>query len=227
MDDVLWALSDKFRCHWIKVNFYQEDPKINDAVTLKDVRFCEATRKALFDPILLDSDSVSCPGARYAFGWDKHFASQGAAPCFDKGPLSKDKMVSLLPHVVRFDDPIKYIGLNIAGDPDVFMSYVSPEQMLELLIIFHNHTGKNLNTSVSALMSICSEIGAKTYLKQTVSFTFGCRDSRKYADIEKENIAVGIPRNLIHIFVNDKQESRQKKADPEELFAEEALNAQR
>ena len=52
------------------------------------------------------------------------------------------------------------------------------------------------------MVSICGGIAVRTYLENEISFSFGCDDSRKYADIRRENLAVGIPNRLFKIFVD-------------------------
>ena len=82
------------------------------------------------------------------------------------------------------------------------MSYMPPEEVMNLIKIYQNHQGENLDVSLSTVMSICSGIAVRTYLEDKVSFSFGCDDSRKYADMKRENLAVGIPRKLFNVFVD-------------------------
>jgi len=42
MDRINWKFSDKFRSHWIKVKFYEENPKLKDVDKPKKIRFCQA-----------------------------------------------------------------------------------------------------------------------------------------------------------------------------------------
>jgi len=64
MDRINWEFTDKFRSHWIKVKFYEENPKLKDVEKPKKTKFCEATNEAITRPILLSKASISCPGAR-------------------------------------------------------------------------------------------------------------------------------------------------------------------
>jgi len=75
------------------------------------------------------------------------------------------------------------------------------------------------------MMSICGGVAAKAYLKREICISFGCQDSRKYADIGRENLVVGIPKNLLNIFIDFKEEQTQKNEDLEELLVGEALSA--
>jgi len=51
------------------------------------------------------------------------------------------------------------------------------------------------------MMSICSGVAVRTFLDNKISLSFGCDDSRKYADLRRENMAVGIPKALFDVFI--------------------------
>ena len=199
MDKVNQRFSDKFRSHWVKVKFYQEKPK-DDAKRLKGVRFCGATREAILHPILLDKESVACPGAQHAFGWKSLFKNNSLQGCCDKRDMQEDAlkpMVSLVPFLKK---PFKYIGLNTEGVPDLVMSYVPPQEVMSLIKIYHNKIGGNLDVSLCAMMAVCGGVAVRSYLDEKISLSFGCDDSRKFADMRRENLAVGIPKKLFQIF---------------------------
>ena len=202
MDDIQWKFSDKFRNHWIKVKFYKEKPSLKDTKKLKNVRFCEATNEAMLNPILLDKKSISCPGAQHAFGWRLNSKNEFLENCYDKRQAQKDILKSIISQTPYFKKPFEYIGLNTEGAPDLVMSYMPPEEVMNLMKIYQNHKGENFDISLSTMMSICSGIAVRTYLEDKVSFSFGCDDSRKYADMRRENLAVGIPRKLFNVFVD-------------------------
>ena len=202
MDDIQWKFSDKFRSHWIKVKFYKEKPHLKEAKKLKDVKFCEATNEAMINPILLDKESISCSGAQYAFGWRSNYKNELLKNCYNKRQAKNNTLKSIITQTPQFKKSFKYIGLNTDGSPDLIMSYMPPEEVMNLIKIYQNHQGENLDVSLSTVMSICSGIAVRTYLEDKVSFSFGCDDSRKYADVRRENLAVGIPRKLFNVFVD-------------------------
>ena len=82
------------------------------------------------------------------------------------------------------------------------MSYMPPGEIMNLLKIYHRHQGENLDVSLCTMMSICGDIAVKTYLEEKINISFGCDDSRKFADIRRDNLAVGIPKKLIKFFVD-------------------------
>jgi uncharacterized protein (DUF169 family) len=201
MHDIHRRFSDKFRSLWIKVKFYQEEPN-EDARRLKDVRFCEATREANSYPILLDKGSIICPGAQHAFGWDSLYKNKLLENCCDKQDMQSGVLKSMLSRIPYFKKPFKYIGLNTAGIPDLVMSYMSPKEIMSLIKIYNNKKGGNLDISLCTILAICGGIAVRTYLEEKISLSFGCDDSRKYADMRREYLAIGIPSKLFKLFLD-------------------------
>ena len=200
MDNIHRRFSDKFRSYWIKVKFYKDKPKDGDAKRLKDVRFCEATREAILHPILLDKESIACSGAQHAFGWNSLYKNKLLQGCCDKRNVRKDTLKSMLSRIPYFKKPFKYIGLNTEGTPDILMSYITPQEVMELIKIYHNKEGGNLDVSLCTMMAVCGGVAVRTYLDEKISLSFGCDDSRKYADMRRESLAVGIPNRLFKLF---------------------------
>jgi len=202
MDDMQQKLSDKFRSHWIKIKFYQKDPRVDEDQVLHGVRFCEAVKSALLKPALLTNESISCPGARYVFGWDDHFNQRSLDGCADKQLLNQKVIESLLPQIPRFEKPFSSIGLNMPGDFDLLISFLSPEQMMSVIMAYHNAFGKKLECSLSSMMSICGGVAVQTILNKDISLSFGCRDSRSYADIGRHRLVAGISKSILGAFVS-------------------------
>ncbi len=200
MKDVHQRFSDKFGSHWIKVKFYQEKPNDDESIRLKEARFCEATKEAILHPILLDKDNISCSGALHAFGWKSLYEDKLLQGCCDKRGTKENSLKSMVSRAPFLKKPFKYIGLNTAGVPDLVMSYIPPQEVMSLIKIYHNKKGGNLDVSLCPMMAVCSGVAVRTYLEKKISFSFGCDDSRKFADMRRENLAVGIPKKLFKIF---------------------------
>ncbi len=194
--------SDKFRTQWIKVKFYTEKPNFKDVKRLEGVRFCEATREAIMHPVLLDRDSISCAGAQYAFGWRSNYKDELLKGCYDKRKTQKNILESMLAEVPYFKKAPKYIGLNTEGEPDMIMSYMPPGEIMNLLKIYHSHQGESLDVSLCTMMSICGCIAVRTYLEKKITLSFGCDDSRNFADMRRDNLAIGIPKRLFKDFLD-------------------------
>ncbi len=185
---------------WIKVKFYFEKNEFKDAQYLRDVRFCEAAAKSLLHPVVVDSQNIICPGARYVFGWQdkKDLVSH----CLKRTQMSKDNIYSLVQQMPRFQKTIKSIGLNTEDEPDLIISRVTPKDVMNLISLYHIKTGQCLDVSTCSIMSICGGIAGKTFLNETISLSFGCVDSRKFAQLERDRLVIGIPKrhfNLVDI----------------------------
>ena len=46
-------------------------------------------------------------------------------------------------------------------------------------------------------MSVCGNVIAKSYMKDTIAISFGCLESRRNGGIIPDEVAVGIPFDLI------------------------------
>ena len=97
----------------------------------------------------------------------------------------------------RLKRPFEYIGINMEGEPDLIMSSIMPRDAMDLINLYHIKTGKNLDVSLSSMMSICGGIAVRAFLENRITLSFGCMDSRKYAQIGKDRLVVGVPRVLI------------------------------
>jgi len=188
-----------FRSHWIKVKFYEKKPGVAFK-KLKNTRFCEATRKAVLHPVLLDKESVSCPGARHAFGWGSLFKNNLFKRCRDKNYIKENNLRKMVSQAPVLKKPFRYIGLNTTDSPDLVISYVTPDTVMSLLKRYHDKTGENMDVSLGTVMSVCGGVAVRTYLEDSVNLSFGCDDSRKFADMRNENVSVGIPKKMFSIF---------------------------
>ena len=178
-----------------------DKPDLNGVKRLKNVKFCEATNEAITQPIILDRGSISCPGAQHAFGWKSEYKNGLLDSCTDKRQIKKSVLKSMSFEVPHFKKPFKYIGLNTDGEPDLVMSYIAPSNVMNFIRVFNNKYGKSVNCSLCSMMSICGGIAAATYLNKNINISFGCNDSRRFADIKRDNLAIGIPRELFEDFL--------------------------
>jgi uncharacterized protein (DUF169 family) len=200
MTNVHRKLSERFRSQWVKVKFFNNEPVLSGVKRLKDVRFCEATKEAMSNPVILDRGSVSCPGARHAFGWENNSEKEFLNRCRVKSNFKEAILRSTFSRSPRFKIPFKYIGLNIEGEPDIVMSYMAPSDVMNFIKVFNEKFGRDLKCSLRSMMSICGGIAVETYLNKNVSISFGCDDSRKFANMKRDNLAVGIPNKLFKAF---------------------------
>jgi uncharacterized protein (DUF169 family) len=194
-------IAEKFSSQWIKVKFYEKEPRLNGVTRPKNVRFCEALNLAITKPIILSKESISCESAQYVFGWREKFDTQLLDSCQDKCRVSDKILKSLLSNIPRFNKPFSHIGLNTDDEPDLVISFVAPQEMMRIIKVYNNHNGKNVEVSLNSMMGLCGNIAVKSFLEEKISISFGCLDSRKFADMRRDSLAVGIPRKLFKTFV--------------------------
>jgi len=192
---------EKFSSQWIKVKFYKKEPRFDGVTRPKNIRFCEAVNLAITQPVILSKESLSCESAQYVFGWREKLDNQLLAGCQDKCKAPDKILKSLLLSIPRFKKPFSHIGLNTDDKPDLVMSFIAPQEMMKIIKVYNNHTGKNVEVSLNSMMGLCGNIAAKTYLEEKINISFGCLDSRKFADMRRDSLAVGIPRKLFKAFV--------------------------
>ena len=51
------------------------------------------------------------------------------------------------------------------------------------------------------LLYVPGNCDLSSFLEEKISISFGCLDSRKFAEIGRDRLAVGIPRKLFKVFV--------------------------
>jgi len=202
MDRINLKFSQKFGSHWIKVKFYKKKPNLKEGKRVEGVRFCEAVKEAIVHPILLDRKSISCEGAQYALGWRSKYKNELLNNCHDKNQIEIKALRSLLSNAPYFKKPFEYIGLNTKGEPDLIISFSTPEKIKELIKIYNYRNGGNLDVSFNSMMPICGDIAVKSYLEKKVSLSFGCDDSRKFSGSGRDTLAIGIPNRLFKVFVD-------------------------
>ena len=202
MDRINWKFSKKFGRHWIKVKFYKEKPELKEGKRIEGVRFCEAIKKAITYPLLLDKGSIACEGAQYALGWKPEGKNEVLKNCKDKNLLQMKVLKSIVSKSSCLEKPFEFIGLNTEGEPDLVVSFLAPQEVHEMVKVYNYHYGDELDISLSSMMSVCSGIVAKTYREEQFSLSFGCDDSRKFAEMGRDTLAVGVPKKLFSVFTD-------------------------
>jgi uncharacterized protein (DUF169 family) len=193
--------SEKFSSQWIKVKFYNRDPNFNGATRPKSIRFCEALKSAITKPIIINEKNLSCESARHAFGWREKFNKDLLEKCKNKRNVNDEIFESLLSTVPRINKSFSSIGLNTDDEPDMVIACVSPQDMMEIVRIYNNRKGESLELSLNSVSGICSNVAVKSFLNGNVNISFGCTDSRRYADIGRDRLTVGIPNRLFELFI--------------------------
>ena len=189
-------ISERLPLPWVKVKFYRKKPGFN--LENERLRFCEAVNKAKLKPLLLNRENINCPSALYVFGWNDK--SNLVKYCVRKRIFSHNEISQLVNYLKSLDSSIKYLGLNTDEDPDLIISYLSPEQVMRILRIYFDYKKIPLTLEVSPLMSVCGSV-VKSFLEDKINISFGCEDSRKYGNIGRDRLVISIPKSHFEIFL--------------------------
>lgn len=183
---------------WTTVKFYFNDEAVPDVRAAGDLRFCEAVLEARSGPLILRPGDLSCPGAKYVFGWDSGCRDEIAAELAKRRGMERDAAEILISQVPVLTKPPVAIGLNSDNRPDLIVSYCQPPTAMELLKLWQSEFGGgNLQSKFSSILSVCGNVSVGCYLSQEVSLSFGCDDARKFAGIGRDRLVIGIPYALI------------------------------
>ncbi|WP_342305635.1 DUF169 domain-containing protein [Methanolobus sp. ZRKC5] len=77
--------------------------------------------------------------------------------------------------------------------PDVVLIIAKPGQVMELSQALLHKTGGRVNAGFAGKQSVCADGVAYPYLTGEAGVTIGCSGSRKYTEIQDEEMIMGIP----------------------------------
>lgn len=177
---------------WVAIKF-EKEIIAND---IEPVRFCEAVCKSQKETISLSFSNICCDGAKRCFGWLKNSDIKLAQILFEKTGTSHDIAFKLIRSVPVLTEKFSGVSLSKDIDGDVYITYTSPESAMKLVRSWQAIMGRNLDTEISGIMSVCGNVAVKIYIDQKISISFGCPDSRKYGGIAKEQLVIGLPHKL-------------------------------
>lgn len=183
---------------WTSVKFYFSGAAVPDVKMAGDLRFCEAILRARSGPLLLRPNAVSCPGAKYVFGWDRKRRDEIVAELVKRRGMEPDTAENLISQVPVLTRPPVAIGLNSDDAPDLVVSYCQPPTAMDLLKLWQaEFGGGNLMSGLSSILSVCGNVSVGSYLSEEVSLSFGCDDAREFAGIGRDRLVIGVPYPLI------------------------------
>jgi uncharacterized protein (DUF169 family) len=177
---------------WVAIKF----EKLIPANDIEPVRFCEAVYKAQNKHISLSSQNICCEGAKRCFGWLKNNDVKLAQRISEKTGIDQNIACELVRSVPVLNEKFSGISLGKDIDGDVYISYASPESAMKMVRDWQKMTSQNLRVDISGIMSVCGNVAVGSCLRQSISISLGCPDSREYGGIEKEQLVIGIPYSI-------------------------------
>lgn len=172
-------------------------------------RHCELVQKASRgETFYATADEQVCKGGASALGLMKapekvktgemyqslgRFSSIGSAKrTMDQVPKIENIMYGLI-----------YAPLDKASfDPDVIVVICNPAQAMKLAQALVYTLGGRLEADFAGIQSICADAVAGPFINKRPNITLGCSGSRKFAEIQPEEVIVGMNGENIGCVVN-------------------------
>ena len=194
--DAIELFQEQFDLKGVGVKFYSDEIDTSNFQLLREVKFCQAVRLARDQSVLLDKDSITCKGARYALGFEKEIKEEILNAIKFRRGISREiaeQLVNSIPRITN--SPYKYIALNVS-DPDILIFYMTPKRFMEFLKVYQR-TGNSLDVKLSSITAMCGDVAVQTILTKKICIYFGCDDSREYGEVADKELIVGIPNEKI------------------------------
>jgi len=189
------VVENYFATRGVGIGLLQDIRRYKDYQKVGNISFCQAVRRARSGPVRIKKDLLSCPGARFVFG----VAGAGPAPIINALVQNRNMNTTTakktVGRVVRLEKAFEWIVLHRRLSK-VNIFFFTPEKTMRLLTLFQT-TGERLTVDLSSIMALCGEITVRTLVSEKTTFSFGCRDSRKYSGIKNHELVIGMPKNKI------------------------------
>jgi uncharacterized protein (DUF169 family) len=111
----------------------------------------------------------------------------------DARGCSDECAARLIDETPRCIDGIRAIGINLSDRPDVFIATLQPTQVMRVVQLYQAKLGRIYQTEISSVMSACGNTFVKALQLQNMAISFGCDDSRKFGDVGRDRLFVGLP----------------------------------
>lgn len=186
---------------WHGVSFYDHVPECPQGTyKAKGVRFCEATVVARVHKVLMDPRDLTCPGARFAFGYGRDVREEMVRNLRQKG-YPEEGLERIMEETPRLEDPPVAVGLDMGNKPDVVMAALLPDQAMRLIRLYEKRQERALSAALSGVMSICANIAVRALQTGDLALSFGCEDARAFGGIPRERLVAGMPYSLAQSLV--------------------------
>jgi uncharacterized protein (DUF169 family) len=210
-------ISDKLKEHLklnkspVAIKFVLREEDIPEGIKKLEngARHCELVQKASQGEIFYTTaEEQTCKGGASALGLVEapekvktgemyqslgRFSSMGSAKrTIDEIPKIENMMYALV-----------YAPLEDAKfDPDVIVIICNPAQAMILAQAMVYTLGGRVEADFSGIQSICADAVAGPFTRKRPNITLGCSGSRKFAEIQPEEVIVGLNGENIGCIVN-------------------------
>jgi uncharacterized protein (DUF169 family) len=197
--DLVQRLQNRFGNRWVKIKFYRETPSDSESDVFQGERFCEAVTESYLRPLMICSENILCPAGQYVFGWNGDIRPEIVKTIHKELGFPMEQAEAIVNGLPRLRPGYGSIGLNRNGEPDVLVSYCQPEQVMEIVKTYQQKTAEEPAVRLSAVASICANTALAAFLEKGLHLSFGCPDARRYGKIGRDQLAVGVSRELARV----------------------------
>lgn len=172
----------------------------------REIKFCEAVNYSFDVPIEIGNENLGCPGARRSLGFDNNDEKLSEV-------ISENTQIPIsyikegLNSIPVIQTPIHNVGLGITEKmedeimPDIYISYTRPENIMNFMYQAARMKIQPFLPPYS-LHSICGNVFSRAYENNLISVSFGCPESRNFGGVQPEEVIIGIPYNILNLFLN-------------------------
>jgi len=194
--ELVQRLQGRFGSRWTKVKFYKTSLQGDSVFPARSDRFCQAIVESYRRPLIATPQSITCPGAQHVFGWNQTSKLDMVNNFCNELGFSQEQAETIIAQIPKLATGCGAIGLNQKDAPDVFVSYLQPQQVMALVKAYQQETGEELKVGLSSVASVCGHGVVKAFLRQEIAFSFGCPNARKYGEVSRDRLAVAVPFGL-------------------------------
>ncbi len=193
----------------IKLVLKEEDIPEGILKTEKNMRHCEMVQRASQGEMFYSTvEEQSCKGGAGAIGLMEPLEKvKSGEMYYSLGRFSSlgsaKRTVDAIPNIDPIMKAIAYAPLESAPfDPDVVVIICNPKQAMQLAQAMVYTLGGRFEADFAGIQSICGDAVAGPYTTKRPNITLGCSGSRKYADIQSDEVIVGMNGENIGCVVN-------------------------
>lgn len=193
---MIQILRQKFgaSCMGLKVNYQGQSGNYLTG----QYRFCEAVNIAFGKTFLLNPESLICQGSKRSLGLDNDDNALRDEIHRESG-IKKETIALALQNIPHWESPVQNIlmGINEAQEeevkPDMFILFITPGETMMLVKNYAEKLNQFPIIHPHFFLSVCGSILSGTWHTGKINISLGCPESRQYAGLSDNLLAVGIP----------------------------------
>jgi uncharacterized protein (DUF169 family) len=117
------------------------------------------------------------------------------------GEEVSNKLLQSMPRLAEGKKFIVFFAIDkLPLIPDVVLLIGTPVEIMDIVWKITSQTGERIQTSISAIGSMCGELTAQTILTNRPNLSIGCCGSRRFGRLGKDEIMLSLPWDMYKRF---------------------------